>query len=171
MSAEDAAREPTLVAGQVGRPHGLDGRFRVTRPKARLLPVGATVDVGGTPRELLERGGTDDAPILRLQGVGDRDAAEALRGTELRVPRALAPELEDDEHWTEDLVGLRVLDGAGERLGTVARVLDLPSCAVLGVQRPGQGELLVPLVRDAVPELDVDAGWCAVDRAFLGLDD
>ena len=59
----------------------------------------------------MRRAGTDERPIVRLDGVDDREAAEALRGAELLVPRDDAPALEEDECWAEDLEGCRVVDG------------------------------------------------------------
>jgi 16S rRNA processing protein RimM len=71
---------PELEAGRVGRPHGLDGSFYVTGPRPRLLALGTTVTVAGESFEIVRRAGTDRRPILRLRGVEDRSAAEALRG-------------------------------------------------------------------------------------------
>jgi 16S rRNA processing protein RimM len=154
-----------LAAGQVGRPHGLDGSFHVTRARAALLALGATVRIGEEDVEIVRRAGTDERPILRLAGHDDRDAAAALRGRELMVRRADMPELGDDEWYAEDLEGLRVVDG-GRAVGRVRRLLALPSCEALEVQRDG-GDLLVPLVRDAVRSVDVEAGVVDVDLAFL----
>lgn len=151
-----------IVAGRVARPHGLDGSFHVARPDAELLAHGATVTVAGRRREIVRRAGTDQRPILRLEGLGSRAAAEALRGEPLWVQRTAAPALADDEWWADDLVGLAVRDGERE-VGTVARVMSLPSCEVLVV-----GELLIPLVADAVRSVDVDARIVDVDLAFLG---
>jgi 16S rRNA processing protein RimM len=109
----------------------------------------------------VRRSGTDAKPLLRLEGVGSRAAAEALKGEPILVARELAPPLEEDEWWAEDLVGLRVVDGTRE-VGVVERVLSLPSCDVLEV-----GELLIPLVSDAVRDVDVSAGVVDVDLAFL----
>jgi len=96
------------VAGRVGRPHGLDGSFHVIRPRADLLAEGAVLKVAGASREVVRRAGTDERPILRLAGCEDRDASEALRGEELRVPRGDAPALEPGEYWAEELEGCRV---------------------------------------------------------------
>jgi 16S rRNA processing protein RimM len=84
------------------------------------------------------------------------------------VPRAHAPELGPDEWWAEDLEGCGVHDG--ERLvGTVIRMLVLPSCEVLEVQREdGTGVLLVPLVSDAVREVDIERREIEIDLGFLG---
>jgi 16S rRNA processing protein RimM len=155
-----------LVAGIVGRPHGLDGSFRVAQPRAQLLPLGARVTVAGVEREVVRRGGTDEHPIVRLAGVDDRDALELLRGQELLVPRSAAPPLEADEYWAEELVGCAVRDGDVE-VGVVARLLAYPSCELLEVPR-GDDVLLVPLVHDAVRAVDIEARVIEVDLAFLG---
>jgi 16S rRNA processing protein RimM len=156
-----------LVAGRVGRPHGLDGSFHVTRPRGALLALGATVRVAEGEAEIVRRAGTDERPILRLAGHDGREAAEALRGLDLLVDRVAAPPLDDDEWYAEDLEGCRVVDGAAE-VGRVRRLVALPSCEALEVARPGGGDLLVPLVHDAVRSVDVGAGVVDVDLTFLG---
>jgi 16S rRNA processing protein RimM len=92
-----------LAAGRVGRPHGLDGSFHVTRPRGGLLLLGGTVRVDGSDLEIVRRAGTDERPILRLAGRDGRAAAEALRGEELLVARDRAPALDADEWYAEDL--------------------------------------------------------------------
>jgi 16S rRNA processing protein RimM len=155
-----------LAGGRVGRPHGLDGSFHVLEPRPALLELGATVRVGERETEIVRRAGTDDRPIVRLDGVDTREAAGALRGVEVLLPRSAAPALEDDEWWAEDLVGCRVVDGPRE-LGHVERLLPLPSCEVLEVAA-GDERFLVPLVRDAVRSVDVAAKVIDVDVTFLG---
>ena len=165
------AGEGWLRVGIVGRAHGLDGSFHVIEPSAALLVEGTELRVlqaGAEQRLVVERrGGTDLRPRLRLAGIGSREAAEALRGAELQVTRGQAPPLGQDEWWAEDLEGCRVTDGPVE-VGVVARLLALPSCEVLEVERPGRGELLIPLVGDAVREVDVEARVIDVDLGFLG---
>ena len=148
-----------VTAGRVGRPHGLDGSFHVVYP-TQDLSVGDEVEIGGLRAVVERRAGTAERPIVRLAGVGDRSAAEGLRGQELMVE---AGDLEDDEYLTEDLVGCEV-----PGLGTVRRVLALPSCDVLEV---GDDAVLVPLVSDAVSRVDLDARVIEVNRRFLGLGD
>ena len=156
-----------IVAGRVGRPHGLDGSFHVIRPRADLLAEGAVLKVAGASREVVRRAGTDERPILRLAGCEDRDAAEALRGEELRVPRGDAPALEPGEYWAEELEGCRVQDGEVV-VGVVRRLVALPSCEALEVAREDDADLLVPLVRDAVRTVDPAARRIDVDLRFLG---
>ena len=159
-----------LVAGVVGRPHGLDGSFHVLRPRPELLELGAQVTVDGASRTVERRAGTPARPIVRLSGADSREAAAALSGRELRVPRSSAPPLEADEYWAEDLEGCAVVDG--ERpVGTVRRLLAYPSCELLEVSRPGAPDLLVPLVRDAIRSDDLDRRAIDVRLAFLGEED
>ncbi len=161
------ADEGWLRAGIVGRPHGLDGSIHVEAARPDLLRAGSVVFLDGQPREIVRRAGTDERPLVRLAGCEHRAAAQALRGRELLSARADAPPLEPDEWWAEDLEGCEVLD-AGRRLGVVRRLLALPSCEVLEVEREEGEPLLVPLVSDAVRSVDVDAGRIEVDLAFLG---
>jgi 16S rRNA processing protein RimM len=151
----------------VGRPHGLDGSFHVTRPNAQLLRDAAHVLIDDHELEITRRAGTDRSPILRVAGHDNREAAESLRGKDMLVARDEAPELGPDEWWAEDLAGCVVYDGARE-VGTVRRLVELPSCEMLEVDRAGGGELLVPLVSDAVREVDLDRRAIDVDLRFLG---
>jgi 16S rRNA processing protein RimM len=159
-----------LRAGLVGRPHGLDGSFYVREPTAPLLELGTRVVVGGRERTIVRRAGDSRRPIIRLDGCEERLAAEALRGQQLMVARSEAPPLDDDEWWEEDLVGSLVQD-AERQVGTVRRLLGLPSVDVLEVARPGgMPDLLIPLVGDAVRSVDVERKTIDVDLRFLGVD-
>jgi 16S rRNA processing protein RimM len=158
-----------MIAGLVGRPHGLDGSFYVAEPRsAAVFEVGRSLTVGGAARTIERRAGTDARPIIRLDGCEDRDAAAALRGQELHVEDAELPPLGPDEWWADELEGAGVFDGDRE-VGTVRRLLALPSCECLEVARPAGGaDLLVPLVRDAIRSVDVEAARIDVDLRFLG---
>jgi 16S rRNA processing protein RimM len=157
-----------LRAGVVGSPHGLDGSFHVVGANAPLLTLGVTVVIAGRELLITRRAGTDARPILRVEGYENRDAAQRLRGEELLVSREHAPELDSDEWWAEDLEGCTVHDG-GRRVGTVRRLLALPSCEVLEVVRePPGGDLLVPLVTDAVRSVDIERREIEIDLRFLG---
>jgi 16S rRNA processing protein RimM len=160
-----------LRAGAVGRPHGLDGSFHVSTPVAGLLAAigeSGAVRVGGTERRVERLAGHDRRPIMRVEGCADRDGADAMRGQEILVARDAAPQLEEDEWWAADLEGLAVRDGE-RSVGVVTRLLELPSCEVLEVARDAGGPaLLVPLIKDAVRAVDLEAGLVDVDLRFLG---
>src|SRR5688500_4200429 len=83
---DSRSNPPTLEAGRVGRPHGLDGSFHVTRPDARLLAGVEELFVNGVMTRVERRAGTPEKPILRLEGHAGREAVEALRGAQLAVP-------------------------------------------------------------------------------------
>lgn len=160
-------RADWLPAGRIGRPHGLDGSFHVTRPRPALLVLGGRVRVGEQESEIVRRAGTDERPIVRVAAFGRREEVEAARGAELLCPRAEARALGEDEWWAEDLEGCRVVDG-DRPVGIVRRLVGLPSCEVLEVERADAADLLVPMVRDAIRRVDAAAGVIDVDVAFLG---
>jgi 16S rRNA processing protein RimM len=152
----------------VGRPHGTDGGFTVSDPTERLelLDAGRSVLVGERDMSIVARRGTANRPIVVLEGVGDRTAAEALRGEAITVPRTVLGALDEGEFLVEDLVGCEVVDG--ERpVGRVLDVLLLPSADTLEVERPGGEPLLVPLVGDAVRSVDTAGARIDVDMGFL----
>jgi 16S rRNA processing protein RimM len=126
-----------------------------------------TVRLGGRETTIVRRAGTDQRPIVRVDGCETREAAEALRDTDLVADAATAPPLPDGEWWAEELAGCRVLDG--ERVvGVVREMVGLPSCECLEVERPDGSELLVPMVSDAIRRVDVGAGEIEINLAFLG---
>ena len=150
--------QPRLVtAGRVGKAHGLDGGFRVDGV-AHPLAVGMTVTVGGAERLVERVAGTEERPLVRLRGVGDRDGAAELRGQPLLVSELEAP-LEEGEWLAGDLEGCVV---AG--LGRVVRVVGAPSCDLLELE----DGTLVPLIEDAIKSIDVEAGRIEVHHRFLG---
>jgi 16S rRNA processing protein RimM len=157
--------ERYLEAGRVGRAHGLDGSFHVLSPRPRLLTLGMPTDLG----EIVRRVGTDDRPVVRLAGCDTREAADALHAQPLRVALADAPPLEAGEWWAHELEGLAVTDGS-KAVGTVRRMLELPSVEVLEVERPDGTELLVPMIGDAIRSLDVAARRVDIDLGFLDAD-
>ncbi|HXW58275.1 MAG TPA: ribosome maturation factor RimM [Solirubrobacteraceae bacterium] len=171
MDSERAAgRTPQrLLAGRVGRAHGLDGSFYVAQARIRLLAPGTVVTVDQTRRAVVRLAGTAQRPLVSLAGIEDRDRVQALHGLELTVEGARAPSLGDGEWWAEELEGCTVV--AGELvLGAVARLIELPSCEALDVRPPGGGgSLLVPMVKDAVLAVSVDDRRIEVNLDFLGL--
>ncbi|MFM8762413.1 MAG: ribosome maturation factor RimM [Solirubrobacterales bacterium] len=160
-------RAQWLPAGRSGRPHGLDGSFRVTRPRPELLARGMTLLVGEREAVIERRSGTDERPILRISGIATPEEVKASRGEDLLCRRSDAPDLPEGKWWPEDLAGLAVRDGS-DSVGRVRRMVALPSCEVLEVERDGAPDLMVPMVADAVRSIDVEAGEVDVDLRFMG---
>ena len=143
----------------------------VLEPTSRLelLGPGRTVDVAGRELAIASRKGTPDRPLVRFEGVEDREAAERLRGQAITVARSALGPLAEGEFLVDDLVGCEVFDGA-RRLGRVADVLAMPSADVLEVDRNSEDTLLVPLVADAVRSIEPEAGRIEIDVSFLDAD-
>ncbi len=103
--------------------------------------------------------------MVRLKGVNDRDAAERLTNTKLFVPRERLPATEaDDEFYHADLIGLAVVDTAGNALGSVAAVHNFGAGDLIEV-KPAQGNttVLLPFTEAAVPVVDIAGRQIVVD--------
>ena len=100
--------------------------------------------------------------MASLEGVDDRNAAEALMGLDVAVLREEMPEAEEDEYYWDDLIGLEVVNLAGEALGRVEGLLETGANDVLQV-RDGETERLIPFVDAVVKEVDLEAGRLLVD--------
>jgi 16S rRNA processing protein RimM len=143
----------------------------VVEPTRRLelLDAGRTVTIADRELAVEWRRGTPEHPLLKLDRVHGRGDAEQLRGEAITVPRAAIGELPEGEFLVDDLVGCDAYDGA-RRIGRVRDVLLLPSADLLEVER-GEGEpLLVPLVRDAVRSVDLEARRVDIDATFVDAD-
>jgi 16S rRNA processing protein RimM len=149
-----------LVAiGRVGRPHGVDGAFVVESASddPRRFAVGASLYAGGESARIV---------LVRRVGRGRRairlDRAVA-RGIELAVPRDELPTPEPGSFYVADLVGLEVILRDGAPLGAVRDVLPGPANDNLELDSGA----LVPLVEDAIVEIDLEAGRVVLNPGFI----
>mgnify|MGYP001165484152 FL=1 len=101
--------------------------------------------------------------VARIPGVTDRNAAEALRGVRLFVPRAILPVPEPDEFYFDDLTGLDVATTDGESIGVVVSVQDFGTGPLLEVGESRGATILVPFTREIVPVVDLAAGRIEID--------
>ena len=153
-----------VTVGRFGRAVGIRGEIAVelrTDEPARRFAKGATMLLGEgrKPVELADVRWNRGKLVIALVGYPDRTAVEALNGELLRtrVPADERPS-EPDEYFDRQLVGLAVLNAAGERVGSVAEVLHLPAQDVLQIDTP-DGERLVPFVSALVPVVDLATGY------------
>ena len=162
-------RNDGVVLAEIGAPHGVRGEVRLKvfaedpdglRGRTLDLPDGRALRI--THLRALK----GDMYVARLDGITDRDAAEALRLRPLSAPRASLPPLEDeDDFYIADLIGLEVRGGDGHRVGTVQAVHDFGAGDLLDVRHdvPPDGEggrdRLYAFTRLNVPEIDMDGGW------------
>jgi 16S rRNA processing protein RimM len=145
-----------LEVGYVARAHGVRGELRVhlhAADSTTLLDVDRAW-FGGVERKILSARPTNNALLLTIEGVTDRDAAEALRGTKIEVARADVP-LGEGEYFVADLPGCEVVDEQGRALGTVAGVLG--GAQDLLVNRDATHERLLPAVPEFVLSVDITA--------------
>ena len=135
-----------------------------TEEPADVAAYGPVTDESGGRRfEIAVEEVKGDVVVAALRGVGDRTAAEALRGLRLYVARAALPETEEDEFYHSDLLGLRADYADGTAAGTVRAIIPAGATEVLEIDPgPGTETLLVPFTKAAVPEIDLAAGRIVV---------
>ena len=107
-----------------------------------------------------------DGFVVAFAGVADRTAAEAMKGMLVGAPRAALPAVPEDEFYWADLVGLKVVNQAGESLGKVVGLIETGANAVLRVVDTDAAEpveRLLPFVAAVVGKVDVAAGVIHVD--------
>ncbi|HEY7052970.1 MAG TPA: ribosome maturation factor RimM [Mycobacterium sp.] len=154
-----------LVVGRVVKAHGVSGELvvdvRTDDPESRFAP-GSTLRAqpkGGTAREFTIESAREHGSrlLVRVAGVADRDAADAMRGTLFLVDSAELPAIDDpDEFYDHQLEGLRVHTKAGQAVGEVVDVLHTAAGELLAVRRTDDsGEVLVPFVSAIVTSVSL----------------
>jgi 16S rRNA processing protein RimM len=100
--------------------------------------------------------------VIAFEGVTDRNAAEALKGTELFVERAALPQTDEDEFYHADLIGLEARDSEGRVLGKVGAIHNYGASDVIELQRPDGDHVLLAFSKETVPVLNIAAGYIIV---------
>lgn len=164
---------PVLI-GVIVSAHGVRGQVRIkafTEDPMALTAYGDPFDEAHRVYRLRISGQPKgDVVIAAIDGVSDRNAAEALKRTRLYVSRAALPALdeEEDEYYHADLIGLSVVDGTGTEIGRVKAVFDFGAGDLLEISpAAGGAPILVPFTREAVPEVDVAAGRLRADAGAI----
>ncbi len=145
--------------------HGVSGEVRLKlfgEGVAALKRFRAFNDSALTLDQLRDDG--KGGAIARFAEVTDRNAAEALRGTLLTIPRASLPELAEGEYYYADLLGLPVVTTDGEAVGTVVTIENFGAGDVIEIERADGKRFMVPMREEAVPEWGdgrvlIDAVW------------
>jgi len=159
-----------LCIGVVAGVHGVRGALRIkafTADPADLTSYGAlTTEAGQTWR--LKGASVDGKGVVtaKVDGVEDRNQAEALKGTKLYIERGALPEADEDEFYIADLIGLPAETPTGEPLGTIKAVYNFGAGDVVEVSGE-RGEILVPFTLKAVPVVDVKARRVVIDPPEL----
>jgi 16S rRNA processing protein RimM len=156
------AESGKVCLGIVVGAHGVRGVVRIKSFAADPRDVGAygplTDESGGRRFEVTVEGFARGAVLARLSGVADRDAAEALRGLRLYVPRAALPATKEDEYYHADLIGLPVETREGSALGRVRAVHNFGAGDILELRADDGRELMLPFSDAVVPIVDLASG-------------
>ena len=149
-----------LVVGRIAKAHGITGELvvdvRTDDPEARFA-AGNRLRLknfrAGIEREVVVASVRPHSGrlLIRLEGIADRDSADALRGGLFIVDSAELPPIDDpDEFYDHQLEGLAVRTVDGQNIGTVAEVLHTPGGELLSVRAESGTEVLVPFVNEIV---------------------
>lgn len=143
---------PVTLAVVIGA-HGIHGQVRL---KVFADDIGAYRSFNGGALTLKSAQPGANGTIARFAEIADRNAAEALRGTELTVPRSALPALAEGEYYHADLIGLAAVSTTGDELGRVVLVENFGAGDVIEIERPTGKRFMVPMNADAVPEWNAD---------------
>jgi 16S rRNA processing protein RimM len=154
-----------IVLAAVAGAHGIKGevRLKLFSDSVESLSRHKKLYVGGSERRLLAvREGK--SPVARFEGIADRGAAEALRGSLIEVDRAALPPLGEGEYYYGDLIGLAAFDRGEARVGTVVAVENYGAGDLLEIET-GQGKRsLIPFKAGIA---DLEGGRILLDPEFL----
>jgi 16S rRNA processing protein RimM len=161
-----AMLDKRIALAAVAGAHGVKGevRLKLFSERAESLAAHEKLYVGGTARRLLTIRDGGKTAVARFEGINDRSAAEALRGSLVEVDRSALPPLEEGEYYHADLIGLPCVDRDGQAVGTV-----------LAIENYGAGDLLEIELEDGKRSLtpfrpgiaDLEGGRIVVDPEFL----
>ncbi len=158
-----------VVMGKIVAAHGIQGWVKV-QPYTEYLDSLLDYDtwyVGDErswrPVQVLEADVHGKVLIAKLEGVSDRTAAEKCKGQLVAVPRAELPEEEEGEYYWSDLIGLKVVNLAGEELGTVDTLLETGANDVLSVRDAQGKQILIPFIASVIGQVDLQQKTIQVD--------
>jgi 16S rRNA processing protein RimM len=174
MSKGPATPGSLVLMGTIGAAQGLRGEVRVksyTEDPLAIGEYGTLYDVGGNPFEVLDIRPHKNMAVMRFRGINDRNAAEALNGTDLYVDRdSLDDEdLDEDEFFYADLEGLDVRDAEGNNWGTISAIFDFGAGDILELTKDGKRTQLIPFTEASVLEIDFEGGSILIDPIAAGL--
>jgi 16S rRNA processing protein RimM len=160
-------KEDLICVGAIGAAKGLRGELRVKSFTADIEALGdygpLTDETGAKTFEVKVIGQSKGLVVVRIKGVNDRNAADALKGQTLFMERSRLPQTEEDEFYFSDLRGLKAELVDGAPFGEVVEVEDYGGGPFLEVVAPGHGRVLVPFTKACVPVVDITGGRVVVD--------
>lgn len=169
MDTTRPASQRMILLGKVHGAFGVRGELKLesfTEPKSTILHYQPWIlrDARGVEREIADARGRETIKglVATFPDISDRDAAEALRGNEVWVPRSVLPPPKPGEYYWIDLEGLRVVNLDGADFGTVSHLFSTGANDVLVAH--GERERMIPFLEpDYIQSVDFDAGVITVD--------
>jgi 16S rRNA processing protein RimM len=165
--AHERRPESRILLGAVTGAHGIRGEVRIkvfAEDPMAIASYGPLSDESGERTFTIARVRPGKGvAIAALEGVSNRNEAEALHSTKLYALRAALPEAGADEFYHADLVGVAVEDRAGKALGTIIAVHDFGAGPILEIAPETGDSVMAPFTREVVPEIDVEAGRAVLD--------
>jgi 16S rRNA processing protein RimM len=164
-----------LVVGQIKKAHGVRGEVSVQpltdHPESSFAPGvvlyleggGRRIEEGATPLVVVGARTSNRGVLVHFEGLASRDEAEALRDIYLVRPFDELEAKEEGEFFHHELVGLRVMTGSGDEVGTVVGVYEARSSDLLEVSRAEGSSLMVPFVGHIVKSVDLEAGTITIE--------
>ena len=172
MQTTDGGEHELIAVAVLTRPQGLQGFCRVVPLGGRFpdcvsgeLFLGPRGEVAG-PASVVQMKRTGGALAVLLEGIGNRTAAEGVRGWYLYARSGDLPPLEEDEFYHYELEGMRAMV-EGEWAGCVESVHEYPTTDALEIRMPNGRRVIVPFTREAVPHVDRHKGEVHLDRELL----
>jgi 16S rRNA processing protein RimM len=157
---------PRICVGAIAGAHGVKGLVKIksfTEEPDGVAAYGPLSDEAGEREFTLALTGRAKGLIIaRIDGVEDRNAAEALRGTRLYVERAALPPTAEEAYYHTDLIGLEAVGMDGAPVGEVKALYNYGAGDVIEIQRRDKDLLLLPFTKAAVPEVDLEGGRLVV---------
>jgi 16S rRNA processing protein RimM len=150
-----------ILMGAIAGVHGVRGEVKVksfTSDPLAITAYGPLFDESGRKFDLKlsQKAAKDTVVVARIEGVSDRNAAEALKGKRLYAPREALPAIEDaNEFYASDLIGLSVEDRHGKTLGKVVDLQDYGAGAIIAVSGGPNGDFELPFADRFVPVVDL----------------
>jgi 16S rRNA processing protein RimM len=162
-----AARPDLVCVGAFAGAHGVRGALKLrsfTEEPEAIAHYGPLYDESGERRfEIRLEGRSGKLLLARVAGIADRNAAEALKGLRLHVPREVLPPPEADEFYVVDLIGLAAELPDGGAFGTVIAVHDFGAGELLEIRTEAGRSEMIPFTAAAVPAVDRAAGRIVID--------
>ena len=167
--------EDLLKVGVITTTHGVRGEVKVyptTDPERFPELDYVLLDTGREKRKLeIEKVRFfKNLVILKFKGIDNINDIEMYKQRELWIPREEGQDLEEDEYYIADLIGMKVVLEDGSSFGTLTDVMETGANDVYVVEAPGKKELLLPAIKDCIRDVDLESGTMTV-RLLKGLMD